>query len=104
MGDMYWNVKMEGWSNKSAFTDGLSKLIEDLALVPSLLCCLQVEVVVLDDSICGDEGFDLLIALKTNESHVDEGVAGDSVGDFQLPNFESIFNVYNYVLIYIIKL
>ncbi|KAJ0610378.1 hypothetical protein HanHA300_Chr01g0003111 [Helianthus annuus] len=29
---------------------------------------------------------------QTTESHVEEGVAGDSVGDFQLPNFESIFN------------
>ncbi|KAM0050352.1 putative transcription factor B3-Domain family [Helianthus debilis subsp. tardiflorus] len=94
VGDRYWNVKMEGWSDRSAFTDGLSKLIEDLAL-DSLLCCLQVgyktfevfvfnhetgtEVVVLDDSIYGDEGFDLLIVSehkkqKTNESHVDEGL------------------------------
>ncbi|KAF5756939.1 hypothetical protein HanXRQr2_Chr17g0820821 [Helianthus annuus] len=38
--------------------------------------------VVLDDSIYGDVGFDLLIVkLKTNESHVDEGVAGDSDTD-----------------------
>ncbi|KAJ0624094.1 putative transcription factor B3-Domain family [Helianthus annuus] len=29
---------------------------------------------------------------QTTESHVEEGVAGDSVGDFQLLNFESIFN------------
>ncbi|KAM0071137.1 hypothetical protein Hdeb2414_s0001g00021461 [Helianthus debilis subsp. tardiflorus] len=29
---------------------------------------------------------------QTTESHVEEGVVGDSVGDFQLPNFESIFN------------
>ncbi|KAM0048876.1 hypothetical protein Hdeb2414_s0008g00279411 [Helianthus debilis subsp. tardiflorus] len=29
---------------------------------------------------------------QTTESHVEEGVAGDSVGDFQLPNFEYIFN------------
>ncbi|KAF5804003.1 hypothetical protein HanXRQr2_Chr06g0278021 [Helianthus annuus] len=29
---------------------------------------------------------------QTTESHVEEGVAGDSVSDFQLPNFESIFN------------
>ncbi|KAJ0819406.1 hypothetical protein HanPSC8_Chr16g0695711 [Helianthus annuus] len=29
---------------------------------------------------------------QTTESHVEEGVAGDSVSDFQLLNFESIFN------------
>ncbi|KAJ0788515.1 hypothetical protein HanPI659440_Chr05g0192611 [Helianthus annuus] len=58
----------------------------------------KVEVVVLGDSIYGDEGIDLLTASKhkekqeTNESHVEEGLSGDSVGDFQLPNFESIFN------------
>ncbi|KAF5821098.1 hypothetical protein HanRHA438_Chr01g0010241 [Helianthus annuus] len=34
---------MERWSDKSAFTNGFSKLIEDLALdIPALLCCLQV--------------------------------------------------------------
>ncbi|MFS7922589.1 hypothetical protein Hanom_Chr03g00250861 [Helianthus anomalus] len=32
VGDRFWNVKMEGWSDKSAFTNGWSKLIEDLAL------------------------------------------------------------------------
>ncbi|KAJ0668940.1 hypothetical protein HanPI659440_Chr17g0695391 [Helianthus annuus] len=32
---------MERWSDRSAFTDGLSKLIEDLAL-DSILCCLLV--------------------------------------------------------------
>ncbi|KAJ0633674.1 hypothetical protein HanOQP8_Chr17g0674571 [Helianthus annuus] len=41
VGDRYWNVKMEGWSDESAFTDGLFKPIEDLVL-DSLLCCLQV--------------------------------------------------------------
>ncbi|KAJ0525605.1 putative transcription factor B3-Domain family [Helianthus annuus] len=30
VGNRYWNVKMEGWPDRSAFTDGLSKLIDDL--------------------------------------------------------------------------
>ncbi|KAJ0740247.1 hypothetical protein HanOQP8_Chr06g0214751 [Helianthus annuus] len=102
---------MEGWSDKSAFTDGLSKLIEDLALdtrstllftslgyktfevsvfnheTGTEIYFKKVEVVVLDDSIYGDEGFDLMIAsehkekLKTNGSHVDEGIARDSDTD-----------------------
>ncbi|KAM0021258.1 putative transcription factor B3-Domain family [Helianthus debilis subsp. tardiflorus] len=105
VGDRYWNVKMKGWSDRSAFTDGFSKLIEDLALdTRSTLLFTSVgyktfevsifnhltgteiyfkkaEVVVLDDSIYGDEGFYLLTAskhkekLQTNESHVEEGVA-----------------------------
>ncbi|KAJ0752998.1 hypothetical protein HanPI659440_Chr09g0330751 [Helianthus annuus] len=58
----------------------------------------KVEVVVLDDSVYGDEGFDLLTASthkekhETNESQVEQGLSCDGVGDFQLPNFESIFN------------
>ncbi|KAF5801678.1 hypothetical protein HanXRQr2_Chr06g0250881 [Helianthus annuus] len=100
-----------GMVRQNAFTDGLSKLIEDLALdtrstllftslgyktfevsvfnheTGTEIYFKKVEVVVLDDSIYGDEGFDLMIAsehkekLKTNKSHVDEGVAGDSDTD-----------------------
>ncbi|KAJ0441203.1 hypothetical protein HanIR_Chr16g0795011 [Helianthus annuus] len=97
---------MEGWPDRSAFTDGFSKMIHDLSLdtratmlfTSAEIYFKKVEVVVLDDSIYGDEGFDLLTASKqmenqqTNESHVEECLSGDSVGDFQLPNFESIFN------------
>ncbi|KAF5813607.1 putative transcription factor B3-Domain family [Helianthus annuus] len=32
VGDRFWNVKMDGWSDRIAFTDGWSKLIEDLSL------------------------------------------------------------------------
>ncbi|KAJ0459105.1 putative transcription factor B3-Domain family [Helianthus annuus] len=107
VGNMYWNVKMEGWPDRSAFTDGFSKLIDDLSLDTRSTMLFtsvgyktfeKVEVVVLEDSIYGDEGFDLLTASKhnekheTNESHVEQGLSGDSVGDFQLSNFESIFN------------
>ncbi|KAJ0495834.1 putative transcription factor B3-Domain family [Helianthus annuus] len=111
MGDRFWNVKMEVLSDKCAFTDGWSKLIRDLALdsrttfiftmagyetfelsvfnheTGTQMYFKKVDVVVLDDPIYGDDGFDLLLASEhkdkviTNESDVDENLAGDIVGE-----------------------
>ncbi|KAJ0734832.1 hypothetical protein HanPI659440_Chr11g0424891 [Helianthus annuus] len=75
---------MDGLSDSWVFTHGWSKL---------------VELVVLDDSIYGDDGYNLLIAsehkqkLRTDETDVDEGVVGDGENDYmQLSTFESILN------------
>ncbi|KAJ0455930.1 putative transcription factor B3-Domain family [Helianthus annuus] len=110
VGNRYWNVKMEGWPDISAFTDGFSKLIDDISLDTRYTMLFtsvgyktfevsifnhltfteiyfkKVDVVVLDDSIYGDEGFDLLTAIsskhkekhETNESHVEQDLSGDS--------------------------
>ncbi|KAF5774672.1 putative transcription factor B3-Domain family [Helianthus annuus] len=110
VGDRFWHVKMEAFSDKCAFTDGWSKLIRDLALDSrttfiftmagyetfelsvfnhesgTQMYFKKVDVVVLDDPIYGDDGFDLLLASEhkekviTNECDVDEDVGGDIVG------------------------
>ncbi|KAM0057236.1 putative transcription factor B3-Domain family [Helianthus debilis subsp. tardiflorus] len=109
--DRFWNVKMEVLSDKCAFTDGWSKLIRDLALdsrttfiftmagyetfelsvfnheTGTQIYFKKVDVVVLDDPIYRDDGFDLLLASEhkekviTNESDVDEDLGGDIVGE-----------------------
>ncbi|KAM0071591.1 putative REM family protein [Helianthus debilis subsp. tardiflorus] len=98
---------MDVLSNNCAFTDGWSKLISDLSLdtwcdfIFSMagyetfelsvfyhetgikMYFKKVDVVVLDDPIYGDDGFDLLLAWEhkdkviTYESDVDEDVVGD---------------------------
>ncbi|KAF5764785.1 putative transcription factor B3-Domain family [Helianthus annuus] len=107
---LFWNVKMEALSDKCAFTDGWSKLIRDLELdsrttfiftmagyetfelsvfnheTGTQMYFKKVDVVVLDDPIYGDDGFDLLLASEhkekviTNESDVDEDLGGHIVG------------------------
>ncbi|MFS7930089.1 putative transcription factor B3-Domain family [Helianthus anomalus] len=119
---LFWNVKMEALSDKCAFTDGWSKLIRDLALhtrstfiftmagyktfevsvfnheTGTQIYFKKVEVVVLDDPIYGDDGFDLLLASEhkekviTNESDVDQDPAGDVFGDSML--LSSSFDAY----------
>ncbi|KAJ0585212.1 putative transcription factor B3-Domain family [Helianthus annuus] len=111
VGDRFWNVKMEALSDKCAFTDGWSNLIRDLALdsrttfiftmagydtfklsifnyqTGTQMYFKKVDVVVLDDPIYGDHGFDLLLAYEhkekviTNEIDLDEDIAGDIVGE-----------------------
>ncbi|KAJ0844980.1 hypothetical protein HanRHA438_Chr15g0708441 [Helianthus annuus] len=85
VGNRYWNVKMEGWPDISAFTDGFSKLIDDISL--------DTRYTMLFTSV-GYKTFESKHKEKheTNESHVEQDLSGDSVGDFQLSNFESIFN------------
>ncbi|XP_035834384.1 uncharacterized protein LOC118482849 [Helianthus annuus] len=102
---------MEALSDKCAFTDGWSKLIRDLELdsrttfiftmagyetfelsvfnheTGTQMYFKKVDVVVLDDPIYGDDGFDLLLASEhkekviTNESDVDEDLGGHIVGE-----------------------
>ncbi|KAJ0707686.1 putative transcription factor B3-Domain family [Helianthus annuus] len=111
LGDRFWNVKMEALFDKCAFTDGWSNLIRDLELdsrttfiftmagyetfelsvfnheTGTQMYFKKVDVVVLDDPIYGDDGFDLLLASEhkekviTNESDVDEDLGGDIVGE-----------------------
>ncbi|KAM0027529.1 putative transcription factor B3-Domain family [Helianthus debilis subsp. tardiflorus] len=111
VGNRYWNVKMEGWPDRSAFTDGLSKLINDLSLdtrstmlftsvgyktfevsifnhlIGTEIYFKKVEVVVLDNSVYGDEGFDLLTMSKHKEKHeskesrVEQRLSSDSFKD-----------------------
>ncbi|MFS7997923.1 hypothetical protein Hanom_Chr12g01147701 [Helianthus anomalus] len=54
----------------------------------------KVELAVLDDSINGDDGYDLMIAKpRTDEADVDEGGVGDGENEYmQLSTFESIVN------------
>ncbi|KAJ0603799.1 putative transcription factor B3-Domain family [Helianthus annuus] len=106
VGDRFWNVRMDVLSDNCAFTDGWSKLIRDLSLhtrsnfiftmagyetfelsvfnheTGTQMYFKKVDVVVLDDPIYVDDGFNLLLASEhkekviTNESDVDEDVAG----------------------------
>ncbi|XP_035832991.1 ATP-dependent DNA helicase pif1-like [Helianthus annuus] len=88
LGERFWNVKMEALSDKCAFTDGWSKLIRDLELdsrttfiftmagyetfelsvfnheTGTQMYFKKVDVVVLDDPIYRDDGFDLLLAVS----------------------------------------
>ncbi|MFS7906566.1 hypothetical protein Hanom_Chr01g00060781 [Helianthus anomalus] len=61
----------------------------------------KVDLVVLDDSIYVDDGYDLLVAkMSTVETDVDQRFVGDCEDDnIQLSTFESIFNVNSYLLI-----
>ncbi|KAJ0714903.1 putative transcription factor B3-Domain family [Helianthus annuus] len=106
IGDRFWNVKMEVLSDKCAFTDGWSNLITDLELdsrttfiftmagyetfelsvfnheTGTQMYFKKVDVVVLDDPIYGDDGFDLLLArVITNESDVDKDLCGHIVAE-----------------------
>ncbi|KAJ0666335.1 putative transcription factor B3-Domain family [Helianthus annuus] len=126
VGDRFWNVKMEALSDKCAFTDGWSNLIRDLALdswttfiftmagyetfelsvfnheTGTQMYFKKVDVVVLDDPIYGDDGFDLLLASEhkekviTNESDVDEDLGGDIVGEsMRLSSFSDAYRSHN---------
>ncbi|KAJ0713839.1 putative transcription factor B3-Domain family [Helianthus annuus] len=118
---------MKRWTGGCGFTDGWLKLVEEVPLqLGSLLVFTMIgsktfelsifhpetgteiffnkaEVVVLDDSVYGDEGFDLLIVsthkevLDSGEADLDKAEIGAMVGDpTQLQSFEDIFNVYVY--------
>ncbi|KAF5823165.1 putative transcription factor B3-Domain family [Helianthus annuus] len=123
VGERFWNVMMKGWTDGCGFTDGWSKLIEEVPIpVESWLVFTMItsktfefsvfhsetgtevsfkkaDVVVLDDSVYGDDGFDLLAAAKhkqlldSGEVALDDEDAGASVGNpKQLTSFEDIFN------------
>ncbi|KAJ0936761.1 putative DNA-binding pseudobarrel domain superfamily [Helianthus annuus] len=123
VGEMFWNVMMKGWTDGCGFTDGWSKLIEEVpipveswlvfTMIASKTFVLSVfhsetgtevsfkkaDVVVLDDSVYGDDGFDLLAAVKhkqlldSGEVALDDEDAGALVGNpKQLTSFEDIFN------------
>ncbi|KAJ0914600.1 putative transcription factor B3-Domain family [Helianthus annuus] len=86
LGDRFWNVKMDGLTDSCVFTHGCSKMVNDLALDSRSIFVFsmvgnknfelsifnhqtstqiqnnKVELVVLDDSIYGDDGDDLVIA------------------------------------------
>ena len=87
VGERFWNVMMKGWTDGCGFTDGWLKLIEEVPItVESWLVFTMIasktfelsifhsetgtevsfkkaDVVVLDDSVYGDDGFDLLAAV-----------------------------------------
>ncbi|KAJ0899082.1 hypothetical protein HanRHA438_Chr08g0364221 [Helianthus annuus] len=88
LGDRFWNVKMDGLTDSCVFTHGCSEMNN------------SVELVVLDDSIYGDDGDDLEIASEHKEkcstgvTDFQEGVVVKCEDDkFQLATFESVFNV-----------
>ncbi|KAJ0681398.1 hypothetical protein HanPI659440_Chr16g0635461 [Helianthus annuus] len=109
---------MDGLSDSCVFTHGWSELVNDLVLdrrstfvfamagyktlevfvfnhqTSTEIQFKKVDLVVLDDSSYGDDGYDLLIAkLSTAETDVEQGVVGDCEHDnIQLSTFESIFN------------
>ncbi|KAJ0765717.1 putative transcription factor B3-Domain family [Helianthus annuus] len=124
LGDRLWNVKMDGLTDSCVFTHGCSEMVNDLSLdrrstfvfsmvgnkVFELLVFNHqtgtqiqnnsVELVVLDDSIYGDDGDDLEIASEHKEkcstgvTDFQEGVVVKCEDDkFQLATFESVFNV-----------
>ncbi|XP_021995863.2 uncharacterized protein LOC110893050 [Helianthus annuus] len=123
LGDRFWNVKMDGLTDRCVFTHGCSEMINDLALerrstfVFSLhgnkifeisvfnhqtgtqIQNNRVELVVLDDSIYGDDGDDFFIASEHKEkcssdgTDFQEGVVVECEDDkFQLASFEAVFN------------
>ena len=93
LGDRFWNVKMDGLTDSCVFTHGCSEMVNDLALdrrstfVFSLhgnkifelsvfnhqtgtqIQNNRVELVVLDDSIYGDDGDDFFIAVRIIHLH-----------------------------------
>ncbi|KAJ0485073.1 putative transcription factor B3-Domain family [Helianthus annuus] len=120
LGDRFWNVKMDGLTDSCVFTHGCSKMVNDLALDSRSIFVFsmvgnkifelsvfnhqtstqiqnnKVELVVLDDSIYGD---DLVIASEhkekcsTAETDFQESVVVECEDDkFQLASFESVFN------------
>ncbi|KAJ0577514.1 putative transcription factor B3-Domain family [Helianthus annuus] len=123
LGDRFWNVKMDGLTDSCVFTHGCSKMVNDLALDSRSIFVFsmvgnkifelsvfnhqtntqiqnnKVELVVLDDSIYGDDGDDLVIASEhkekcsTAETDFQESVVVECEDDkFQLASFESVFN------------
>ncbi|XP_021972100.2 uncharacterized protein LOC110867319 isoform X1 [Helianthus annuus] len=123
LGDRFWNVKMNGLTDSCVFTHGCSKMVNDLALDSRSIFVFsmvgnkifelsvfnhqtstqiqnnKVELVVLDDSIYGDDGDDLVIASEhkekcsTAETDFQESVVVECEDDkFQLASFESVFN------------
>ncbi|KAF5761409.1 putative transcription factor B3-Domain family [Helianthus annuus] len=123
LGDRFWNVKMDGLTDSCVFTHGCSEMINDLALerrstfVFSLhgnkifeisvfnhqtgtqIQNNRVELVVLDDSIYGDDDDDFFIASEHKEkcssdgTDFQEGVVVECEdGKFQLASFEAVFN------------
>ncbi|MFS7917913.1 putative DNA-binding pseudobarrel domain superfamily [Helianthus anomalus] len=86
VGDRFWNVRMDGLSDSCVFTHGCSKMVNDLALDKwsTFLFTMvgyktfevsvfnnqtgtenqfkKVDLAVLDDSIYGDDGYDVVIA------------------------------------------
>ncbi|KAM0060423.1 putative transcription factor B3-Domain family [Helianthus debilis subsp. tardiflorus] len=123
LGDRFWNVKMDGLTDSCVFTHGCSKMVNDLALDNRSIFVFsmvgnkifelsvfnhqtstqiqnnKVELVVLDDSIYGDDGDDLVIASEhkekcsTAETDFQESVVVECEDDkFQLASFESVFN------------
>ncbi|KAJ0455828.1 putative transcription factor B3-Domain family [Helianthus annuus] len=123
LGDRFWNVNLDGLTDSCVFTHGCSEIINDLAFdrrstfVFSLhgnkifelsvfnhqtgtqIQNNRVELVVLDDSIYGDDGGDFLIASEHKEkcssagTDFQEGVVVECEDDkFQLASFEYVFN------------
>ncbi|KAJ0571508.1 putative DNA-binding pseudobarrel domain superfamily, REM family [Helianthus annuus] len=123
VGERFWNVMMKGWTDGCGFTDGWLKLVEEVPIaVESWLVFTmiasktfelsvfhpetgtkvffkKVDVVVLDDSVNGDDGFDLLAAAKhkqvldSGEVALDDDETGSLVGNSkQFTSFENIFN------------
>ncbi|XP_035832907.1 uncharacterized protein LOC110876214 [Helianthus annuus] len=123
LGDRFWNVKMDGLTDSCVFIHGCSEMINDLALerrstfVFSLhgnkifeisvfnhqtgtqIQNNRVELIVLDDSIYGDDGDDFFIASEHKEkcssdgTDFQEGVVVECEDDkFQLASFEAVFN------------
>ncbi|MFS8017901.1 putative transcription factor B3-Domain family [Helianthus anomalus] len=123
LGDIFWNVKMGGLTDSCVFTHGSSEMVNDLALdrrstfvfsmvgnkvfklsvfnhqIGTQIQNNRVELVVLDDSIYGDDGDYLEIASEHKEKCINavtdfqEGVFVECEDDkFQLATFESVFN------------
>ncbi|KAM0012040.1 putative transcription factor B3-Domain family [Helianthus debilis subsp. tardiflorus] len=123
LGDRFWNVKMDGLTDSCVFTHGCSKMVNDLALDSRSIFVFsmvenkifelsvfnhqtstqiqnnKVELVVLDDSIYGDDGDDLVIASEhkekcsTAKTDFQESIVVECEDDkFQLASFESVFN------------
>ncbi|KAJ0831652.1 putative transcription factor B3-Domain family [Helianthus annuus] len=88
VGDRFWNAKMDGLSDNCVFTHGCFEMVNDLALdrrstfvfamdgyktfevsvfnhqTDTEIQFKKVDLVVLDDSIYGDDGYDLVIAVS----------------------------------------
>ncbi|MFS7938020.1 hypothetical protein Hanom_Chr05g00434611 [Helianthus anomalus] len=125
---------MKGWTDGCGFTDGWLKVIEEVpipleswlvfTMIASKTFELSVfhpeteteisfkkaDVVVLDDSVYGDDRFDLLgCGIKIDTKHkevldssevvLDDAETGAMVGNpTQFTSFEDIFNVYTHVI------
>ncbi|KAJ0778348.1 hypothetical protein HanLR1_Chr02g0070741 [Helianthus annuus] len=92
LGDRFWNVKIDALSDRCVFTHGCSEMINDLASDRRSTFNNGVELVVLDDSIYGDDSQHKEKCSSAGTVFQEGVVVECEDNKFQLASFESVFN------------